>query len=448
MSWLDGSSTLFFLSMAILSAELLDEILKFAVALGKISPSEATHICRRWRRYQKYLFKAVKLDPFDENILDLDVHSHLIPYIEELRVGGVVRRSDSSSPPNFYDLSASFTNFLCNITNPSSMTFCDSRIQWANVSSSSIDAFLTVFRRDTFRSLEVSVHKPLPSWMLIRGLCVASELVVHYIGHIVSPPESAELLPYQCSLTRLVLFGNAAVKRTTEFCLEQRGLAEILLQKVVHLVLEYGETDASLGPPIAPYAEILVAFLGSQLEALDIRVISSCKQSFFFTHACPDMHVPDTPPPAIPQSALRHLKSLRRLSIYLTGCSAGSNDTLTSATEYMESILSSLPFSSLVQSLSLRIDDRRELDPGADDCESKYQNLLLCICEQLSCAKKWPLLTASHILVDVNDDNFTKPLQTRGTINTGTTSLEIDSLLQVNISKAENFSSLVIPQMG
>jgi hypothetical protein len=158
------------------------------------------------------------------------------------------------------------------------MIFCDSRIQWANVSSRSIDAFLTVFRRDTFRSLEVSVHKPLPSWMLLCGLSVASELVVHYIGHIAPPPESTELLHYQCSLTRLVLFGNAAVKRTTEFCLEQRNLAKIILQKVVHLVLEYGETHAAFGPPIAPYAEILIAFLGSQLEELDIRVKPSGKE--------------------------------------------------------------------------------------------------------------------------------------------------------------------------
>jgi hypothetical protein len=156
------------------------------------------------------------------------------------------------------------------------MIFCDSRIQWAKVSSSSIGAFLTVFRRDTFRSLEVSVHKPLPSWMLLQGLCVASELVVHYIGRIL-PPESPELLPYQCSLTHLVLFGNAAVKRTAEFCLEQRDLAKILLQHVVYLVLEYGETHAAFGPAISPYAEMLVVFLGPQLEELDIRVRSFSK---------------------------------------------------------------------------------------------------------------------------------------------------------------------------
>jgi hypothetical protein len=122
--------------------------------------------------------------------------------------------------------------------------------------------------------------------MLLHGLSVASELIIHYIGHIVPPPESAELLPYQCSLTRLVLFGNAAVKRTAGFCLEQRNLAKILLQNVVHLVLEYGETHGAFGPPIAPYAEILVAFLASQLETLDIRVRSSCKESFFPTRAC------------------------------------------------------------------------------------------------------------------------------------------------------------------
>jgi hypothetical protein len=265
--------------MASLPVELLDEIVSLAVALGTISLDEATRICRRWRSFQKHLFKAVKLDPFDENTLDLDVHSHLIPYIEELHVGSVIRRSDFCCPSNFnYDLSASFANFLRNITNPLSMIFCDSRIQWAKVSSSSIDAFLTVFRRDTFRSLEISAHKPLPSWMLLRGLSVASELIVHYIGHIARPPESTELLRYQCSLTRLVLFGNAAVKRTTEFCLEQRNLAKVLLQKVVHLVLEYGETHAAFGPAIAPYAEILVAFLGPQLEVLDIRVRSSGKE--------------------------------------------------------------------------------------------------------------------------------------------------------------------------
>jgi hypothetical protein len=265
--------------MASLPIELLDEILGLAVALGTISFNEATRICRRWRSFQKHLFKTVKLDPFDENTLDLDDHSHLIPYIEELHVGSVIRRSHFSCPPNFnYDLSASFVNFLRNIANPSSMIFCDSRIQWANVSSRSIDAFLAVFRRDTFRSLEISIHKPLPSWMLLRGLSMASELVVHYIGRIVPPPESTELHPYQCSLTRLVLFGNAAVKRTTEFCLEQRALAKVLVQKVVHLVLEYGETHTVFGPPIAPYVEILVAFLGSQLEELDICVKSSGKE--------------------------------------------------------------------------------------------------------------------------------------------------------------------------
>jgi hypothetical protein len=54
-------------------------------------------------------------------------------------------------------------------------------------------------------------------------------------------------------------------------------LAKVLVQNVVHLILEYGETHAAFGPPIAPYAEILVAFLGSQLEELDIRVKSPSK---------------------------------------------------------------------------------------------------------------------------------------------------------------------------
>ncbi|KAF7784944.1 hypothetical protein Agabi119p4_1109 [Agaricus bisporus var. burnettii] len=258
--------------MACLPVELLDEIFSLAIAQGAISPNEASYICRRWRTFQKLLFKSVKLDPFDENILDLDEHSHLILYIEELRV---VPRPGSSTRSDFYDISPYFANFLRNLHNLSSMIFCDSRIQWTDVSRKSIDAFLTVFRRDAFRSLEVSVHKPLPSWMLLQGL----QLTIHHIGRIIPPPEFEKPVPnFQSSLTHLVLLGNA-VQRTAEFCLQQRNLAKILLRKLTHLVLEYAETHVIFAPPMAPFVENLLIFSGSQLEALEIRVSSPCKKS-------------------------------------------------------------------------------------------------------------------------------------------------------------------------
>jgi hypothetical protein len=130
------------------------------------------------------------------------------------------------------------------------------------------------------------------------------------------------------------------------------------------------------------------------------------------------------------------------------GCSADNTDTLLSVMEFMKTALGNIPSSSLIRSLSLKVKDRRELDPAADFCESNYHKLLQYICKQLSCAKKWPRLTSSNILVDVYDDNFTTPIRKRVTVNTGTTSLEIVSLFHVNISKAENFSSLAIPQIG
>jgi hypothetical protein len=114
----------------------------------------------------------------------------------------------------------------------------------------------------------------------------------------------------------------------------------------------------------------------------------------------------------------------------------------------MQSVFSGLPSSSPLRSLSLKVEDRRELDPGADDCESNYQDLLLFIYEQLSCAEKLPRLTSSNILVDVSDDNFAEPFQMRESIYMRAASLRTVSLLQVNISKAEHLSSLVIPQMG
>jgi hypothetical protein len=114
----------------------------------------------------------------------------------------------------------------------------------------------------------------------------------------------------------------------------------------------------------------------------------------------------------------------------------------------MKSVLSGLPSPSFIRSLSLRVDDRREFGPGTDFCESRYRDLLLCIYEQLSCAKKFPHLTSSNILVDVSDDNFSEPFQVPGAINPDTTDLRIISLLRVNSSKAEHFNSLVTPQMG
>jgi hypothetical protein len=130
------------------------------------------------------------------------------------------------------------------------------------------------------------------------------------------------------------------------------------------------------------------------------------------------------------------------------GYSTGHGDTLFSVKECMKSVFSALPSSSLIRSLSLRVDDRRELDPGADFCESRYRDLLLCIYEQLSSAEKLPHLTSSNILVDVSDDNFAEPVQIRETIYTRAASLRTVSLLRVNFSKAEHLSSLVTPQMG
>jgi hypothetical protein len=114
----------------------------------------------------------------------------------------------------------------------------------------------------------------------------------------------------------------------------------------------------------------------------------------------------------------------------------------------MKSVIYGLPSPSVVRSLSLRVDDRRELDPWADFCEHNYRELLQLVCKQLSCAKKWPHLTSSNILVDVSDNNFTEPVLIPKTIKPGATRLEIVSLLQVNISTAERFSSLVAPRMG
>ncbi|KAF7784942.1 hypothetical protein Agabi119p4_1107 [Agaricus bisporus var. burnettii] len=412
--------------MACLPVELLDEIFSLAIAQGAISPNEASYICRRWRTFQKLLFKSVKLDPFDENILDLDEHSHLTLYIEELRV---FPRLGSSTRSNSYDISPSFANFLRNLHNLSSMVFCDSRIQWADVSCKNIDAFLTIFQRDAFCSLEVSVHKPLPSWMLLQGLHIASKLTIHHIGRIIPPPEFEKPVPnFQSSLTHLVLLGNA-VQRTAEFCLQQRNLAKILLRKLTHLVLEYAETYGIFAPPMAPFVEKLLIFSGSQLEALEIRVSSP----YAIHH--------------IPESALVHLKSLQRLTIHFTGYSA-NDDTLGSATEYLKSFFHGLPSRSHLASFSLRVDERVQIYPNTGRCMPKCQQFLQHICEQLSCTVKWPRLNSCDILVEVHDDNFLETTSRRKTINMDTRKLKIDSLLRVNASNAEQLRSSVIPLMG
>jgi hypothetical protein len=262
-----------------LPAELLDNIADLAIALGILTVKDVVLVCHRWKlKYQKLIFKSVKLDPFDSDIPnfgDLD-HDHLIPHIEELCV---VRRSNSSTPSNTNcDLSLPFTSFLRYAVHASSMVLCDSRIQWKHVSSETLDAFRTVFRRKSFGSLTVSVDKPFPSWMLLYGACVASQLTVFSVGCIMPPPETAELVPYQCSLTCLMLSGNAAVTPVAEFCQQQRNLARDLLRNVVHLVLEYEQTYTSLGPSVIQCAEILLGFLAPQLEVLDLCVSSSGKE--------------------------------------------------------------------------------------------------------------------------------------------------------------------------
>jgi hypothetical protein len=264
-----------------LPVEVLDDIASLAIALGIISVKDATLVCPRWKlRYQQLLFESVKVDPFSSNLPDLEKRAHLAPYIKVLRI---THRSGSSAIPDHkHDPAELFTKFLLHAGKVERMLFLDARIQWENVSPKTIDAFRAVFERPSFRSLEISVCTPLPSWMLLHGTSIASDLTVHYVGSIVPPPESTELISYQCSLTRLVLFDNSSVKQIAVFCLSHRNLAMDLLRNVVHAVLEYGEVDASQGPSITPYAEILVAFLAPQLEVLELRVGSSRKASFLF----------------------------------------------------------------------------------------------------------------------------------------------------------------------
>jgi hypothetical protein len=139
----------------------LDDISSLAIALGIISIKEVTLVCPRWRlRYQTLLFQSVKLDPFSSDIPDLKKHAHLASYIT-LRM---VHRSGSSSPPDYnHDLAEPFTKFLLHADNIECMLFLDPRIQWGNLSRKTINAFCAVFKRSSFRSLEVSVHTPLPS---------------------------------------------------------------------------------------------------------------------------------------------------------------------------------------------------------------------------------------------------------------------------------------------
>jgi hypothetical protein len=264
-----------------LPVEVLDDIASLAIALGIISIKDATLVCPRWKlRYQQLLFKSVTLDPFSSDIPDLEKRAHLTPYIKVLRI---THRSGSSTLPDHKrDLAEPFTKFLLHADKVECMLFLDPRIQWEHISSETIAVFRAVFERPLFHSLEISVCTPLPSWMLLHGTSVASDLTIHYVGSIVPPLESAELVSYQCSLTRLVLFDNSSVKQIAVFCLQHRYLAMDLLRNVVHAVLEYGEVDASQGPSITPYAEILVAFLAPQLEALELRVGSSRKTSFLF----------------------------------------------------------------------------------------------------------------------------------------------------------------------
>lgn len=266
--------------MTHLPVEVLDNIASLAIALGIITAKDATLVCPRWKlRYQGMLFKSVKLDPFSNDILDLGHpdYKHLIPYIEELCV---VRRSDSSTPPNYdRDLTEPFANFLFHAQHTASLLLCDARIRWEHVSRKTVDAFCTVFRCNSFRSLEVFVHKPVPSWILLYGACVASDLTVHCIGPIMPPLGSADLVSYQCSLTRLVLFGDYSIKQITEFCLQHEDLAKDLLRNVVQLVLDYTDTSAWRGSPMTPYPKTLLAFLAPQLELLDLCVRSSSKAS-------------------------------------------------------------------------------------------------------------------------------------------------------------------------
>jgi hypothetical protein len=114
--------------------------------------------------------------------------------------------------------------------------------------------------------------------MLLHGASVASDFTVP----IVPPLESAELVSYQCSLTRLVLFGISSVRQMALFCLSHRQLAMDLLCNVVHAVLEYVEVYVWQGRSLIPYAEVLIGFLAPQLEALDLCVGSSSMLSLIF----------------------------------------------------------------------------------------------------------------------------------------------------------------------
>jgi hypothetical protein len=176
-----------------LPVEVLDDIASLAIALGIISIKDATLVCPRWKlRYQQLLFESVKLDPFSSDIPDFEERACLAPYIKVLRI---THRSGSSTIPDHKcDPAEPFTKFLLHAHNVSRMLLLDARIQWENVSRKTIDTFCAVFERPSFRSLEISVCKPLPSWMLLHGASVASDLTIHYVGSIVPPLESAELV--------------------------------------------------------------------------------------------------------------------------------------------------------------------------------------------------------------------------------------------------------------
>jgi hypothetical protein len=160
------------------------------------------------------------------------------------------------------------------------------------------------------------------------------------------------------------------------------------------------------------------------------------------------MHISATPPSHISDSAIASLKALQRLSICLAGCSTTDTDTLASARAYLRSVFSGLPSPCLIKSFSLRVDDLRERDPGTDNYESTYQGLLSCIYKgQLICPKNWPLLTSSHVLVNVTSNNFTESFSLDEEQTDGS-KLRITSHLQVNVPKADDFSDPVTPQLG
>jgi hypothetical protein len=113
----------------------------------------------------------------------------------------------------------------------------------------------------------------------------------------------------------------------------------------------------------------------------------------------------------------------------------------------MHSVFSGLPSPCLIKSFSLRVDDRRERDPGADNYEFFYQGLLSCIYNgQLICHKNWPLLTSSHVLVNITSESFTDSFSLDGN-KSHRSGLRVTSLLQVNNPKADDFGDPVTPRL-